>query len=171
MAARRRAVDVAPVGEQAVEHDQRSRRRLDRHEPVWRLRQWGVVEGDEARAVVVGRSGPLEALPQRPAVAARLRPQAPVLERGVLDGEPEADDAERLGVQERGVLVAADLAADVRLLEDVHRLDRQRVSHPDRRGDVGKLGRVAERLEHGVEVVHGVADLVDAQRLVLAECA
>ena len=85
-------------------------------------------------------SGPLEPLPQRTPVAARLRPQAAVLECGVLDGEPEADDAERLGVEERGVLVAADLAADARLLEDVHRLDRQRIPHPDRRGDVGKLG-------------------------------
>ena len=62
-----------------------------------------------------------------PAVAAGQRPQAAVLERGVLEGEPEAGHRDRLGVEERGVLVAADLAADVGLLEDVHRLQQQRV--------------------------------------------
>jgi hypothetical protein len=82
------------VGEQTVEHDQRSRRRLDRHETCGRLRQRRVVERDEAGAVVVGWAGALEALPQRAEVATGLGPQATVLERGVLDREPEPDDAE-----------------------------------------------------------------------------
>ena len=43
----------------------------------------------------------------------------------------------------------------------------ERVGEADVGGDLGELAGVAERLEHRVEVVHGVADLVDAQRLVL----
>ena len=68
-------------------------------------------------------------------------PQAAVVERGVLDGEPEPGDGHRVGVEERRVLVAADLAADVRLLEDVHALQGQRVGEADVGGDVGQLGR------------------------------
>ena len=65
--------------------------------------------------------------------------------------------------------MAVDLAADVRLLEDVHALHGQRIVEADVGGDLGELAGVAERLEHRVEVVHGVTDLVDAQRLVLHE--
>ena len=75
-----------------------------------------------------------------PSVSAGRRPQAPVLERGVLDREPEPGDRHRVGVQERRVLVAADLAADPRLLEDVHALQRERVGQAEVGGDRGQLG-------------------------------
>ena len=131
-----------------MEHDHRAGAHFERHEVAgrrWR-RQRRRVELLELRAVVGGVA--LEDLAQRPAVAARLGPQAAVVERGVLDREPEPGDGDRVGVQERGVLVAADLAADARLLEDVHRLQRERVGEADVGGDLGDVGVVGEALEH-----------------------
>ena len=155
-----------------MQHHHRAGRHLERHERVAgrrRRRQRRVVERLEHGAVV-GRVA-LEHLAQRTEVAARGRPQAAVLERGVLDREPEPGDGHRVGVEERGVLVAAHLAADVRLLEDVHRLQRQRVDETEVGGDLGESGLVGEPLELVVEVVLGVADLVDAQLLRLRQLA
>ena len=67
--------------------------------------------------------------------------------------------------------MATDLAADVRLLEDVHRLQCQRVDEAEVGGDLGEPGLVGEPLELVVEVVLGVADLVDAQFLRLRQVA
>ena len=104
-------------------------------------------------------------------MAARRRPQAPVLERRVLDREPEPGDRHRVGVEERRVLVTADLAADAGLLEDVHALQHERVGQPEIGRHRGQLGRVREALEDRIEIVHGVPDLVDAELLRLAQGA
>ncbi len=165
-------VDAAPVGEQPVEDDHRAGAHFERHERVagrWRFRQRRRVELFEQGPVVRGVA--LEDLAQRPAVPTRLGPQAAVVERGVLDGEPEAGDGDGIGVQERGVLVTADLAADARLLEDVHRLQGQRIDQTDVCGDLGDVRVVGEPLELVVEVVLRVADLVDAQLLRLRQLA
>src|SRR3546814_10637183 len=61
-------------------------------------------------------------LAQGALVRAGQRPEAAVLQRRILEREPQADDAQRVGVEEGGILVPADLAADMRLLEDVHGL-------------------------------------------------
>ncbi len=67
--------------------------------------------------------------------------------------------------------MTADLAADVRLLEDVHRLQRSGIDHADVVGDLGEARIVGEPLELVVEVVLGVTDLVDAQVLGLGQLA
>ena len=59
--------------------------------------------------------------------------------------------------------MAPDLAADQRLLEDVHALQGESIVQPDVGGDAGQLRAVRELLEGRVEVVHRVPDLVDAQ--------
>jgi hypothetical protein len=89
----------------------------------------------------------------------------------VLDREPETGDGHRVRVEERRVLVTADLAADVGLLEDVHALQRDGVRRGRCRRNAREVGRVAERLERRVEIVHRVPDLVDAELLRLAQGA
>jgi hypothetical protein len=59
--------------------------------------------------------------------------------------------------------VAGHFPADARLLEDVHGLQQQRLAHPDVAGQRRQLQRPAERAEDGIEVVHGMAELVQAQ--------
>ncbi len=98
-------------------------------------------------------------------------PQAAVLPRGLLDGEPEAGDGPGLGPEEGLVGVAGDLAADPGLLEDVHRLQDRRVLVAQVGAQFGQRRGVAETLEDRVQVVHGVAQLVDRQRLGLAQLA
>ena len=58
-----------------------------------------------------------------------------------------------------------------RLLEDVHGLQRERVDEAEVGGHLGEPGLVREPFELVVEVVLGVADLVDAQLLRLRQLA
>src|SRR5215207_9830652 len=104
-------------------------------------------------------------------MSTRRRPQASVLQRGVLDREPETSDRHRLGVEERGVLVTSDLTADAGLLEDVHALQGERVVEPEVARHLRQLGGEGEAFEHRIEVVHRMTDLVDAESLWLAERA
>lgn len=73
------------------------------------------------------------------------------------------------------ILVCGDLAADQRLLEDVHRLQEQRPLDPEARDQLGQPRIAREPREHRVEIVERVADLVDrsldrlAQRAVRGE--
>src|SRR3546814_18271433 len=47
-------------------------------------------------------------LAQGALVRAGQRPEAAVLQRRILEREPQADDAQRVGVEEGGILVPAD---------------------------------------------------------------
>jgi hypothetical protein len=67
--------------------------------------------------------------------------------------------------------VADHFPADARLLEDVHRLQQQRRLQADVARDRGKGCRAAECIEHRVEVVHRVAELVEAQVRICAQPA
>ena len=65
-----------------------------------------------------------------------------------------------------------DLAADPRLLEDVHRLQQQRLLRArSRAATAAKLRLAREGREHGIEIVQRVADLVDRQLLRLPQAA
>jgi len=103
------------------------------------------------------------ALLDRDRVAAGQGPHADVLDRGVVDGEPEAHDAARLGPQVRVVGVALHLAADPRSLEDVHRLQQARIAHADRLRHAREILGAAEGVEGRVEVVQRVPQLVQAR--------
>ena len=97
-----------------------------------------------------------------PAVAAGLGPQAAVVERRVLEREPQPDHRVGLGPEEGGSWWQVHLAADAGLLEDVHRLEQRRVGEAEVVDDLGERRRCGEkRVEHRVEVVLRVADLVD----------
>ena len=101
-----------------------------------------VVELDELRQIAAALPAVTPALEhpaQRTQMPTWLRPQAAVVERRVLDGEPEARHRDRIGVEERRVLVAPDLATDVRLLEDVHALQRERVGQTQVGSDLGQF--------------------------------
>jgi hypothetical protein len=67
--------------------------------------------------------------------------------------------------------MAADFAADARLLEDVHRLQQQRLGDAQPRHQPGKRRLAREVLEDRVEVVQRMADLVDPARLALLQTA
>ena len=56
--------------------------------------------------------------------------QATVVHGAVFEGEPNADARGRFAAQKRIVLMRYHFAADRRLLEDVHRLHRSRIFHP-----------------------------------------
>jgi len=151
------------VRQPTVQQHQGAFRRLQRHQPVDR-------QGRRVERHHPGPGAVADELPvQRPAMAAGLCPHAAVLDRGVLEREPEADAALGCRVQEAAVLVAMHLAADARLLEDVHRLDQQRPRQADRPGDPGEPRIAREPVEHRVEIVQGVADLVQRQLLGLAQ--
>ena len=70
-----------------------------------------------------------------------------------------------IGEEEGRILLENHLAADARLLEYVHRLQRQRFLHAEAVDQGREFRRTRKRLEHRVEVVHGVSDLVDRLRL------
>jgi hypothetical protein len=74
-------------------------------------------------------------------------------------------------VQECGVLMADHLAADPRLLEDVHRLQQQRRNDAEPRDQRRELRPAREAREGRIEVVQGMADLVDRGGLALAQPA
>jgi hypothetical protein len=74
-------------------------------------------------------------------------------------------------VQERGVLMADYLAADPRLLEDVHGLQQQGRRDAELADQRGEVRRAREALEGQIEVVEGMADLVDRGGLALPEPA
>ena len=132
-------------------------------------RQWRRVERFE-EGPVVGRVA-LEDLAERPVVSSWFGPQASVVERGVLDREPEPGDRDGIGVEKGRILVATHLTTDAWLFEDVHRLQREGIGESDVGGDLGDVGVVGEGLELVVEVVLGVTDLVDAQFLGLRQLA
>lgn len=88
-------------------------------------------------------------------------PKTTVLDRRIFEREPQANDVDWIGVKKRAVLVARHFAADVRLFEDIHRLQKHGIFHADRRRDVFDLLTAREALEDRIEIVKCVSDLVD----------
>src|SRR5262249_46523259 len=101
--------------QESMQNDQRALRNFKRR--LRSLRPEGIVERFKFRPAFGGAD---EAFLQSELVSARNGPHTAVLFRGVFEREPEPYDAWRLGIKERRVLMASDLAADIRLLEDVH---------------------------------------------------
>ena len=67
-------------------------------------------------------------------MSARDGPKTTVLDSCVFEREPETGNIDRFSVKKRAVLMTRNFAADVRLLEDVHRLHQQRSAKPIARG-------------------------------------
>ena len=112
-----------------------------------------------------------KALAQRAKVCAGCHPQAAVAQRGVFQCKPEAGHADGLGLKKSGVLVPAHFAADAGLFEDVHRLPQLRLCQPQPGGHRRERRAVREGVKHRVQVMQGMADLVDRQRLGPAQLA
>ena len=166
----RRAVGRAAVRQQTVQDDQRALRHLERHQPVARQRRrierdhlGPVVRPADVAADEAARSGPLW-----PPGAAYRQPFRVVASSSA---NHRPTHARRLGVQEARVLVTADLAADPRLLEDVHRLQQQGLGDAELGHQRGQRRLAREALEDRVEIVQRVADLVDRARLALPQPA
>nr|GEU28476.1 hypothetical protein [Tanacetum cinerariifolium] len=161
-----RAIRCAVVGQQAVEDHQAPGLAFERDGRAV-VGPAHVAQFFHAHLVAVAQ----EAFAHRAAVTARFGPHAAVIERGVFQREPERGHAHRVGVEIGGVLVPAYFAADAGLFKNVHRLPDLGVHQADvaRDGVQALVGR--EGAERGVQVVHGVADLVDRQRLVLFQLA
>ena len=84
-----------------------------------------------------------------------------------MEGEPEPDAGlARRGVEEARVLMRRRLAADPRILEDVHRLRQHRVAPAELLQQAGEARRLCVAAEGGVEEVQAVADLVERIQLV-----
>src|SRR5260370_26973016 len=146
------------MGQQPVQHDQAAAPRLERHRRGLRPRHIVERVGDQAIA------GAMETLAQRPAMAARQRHQAAIVAIGIVESDPQAGDRDGPGVEVRRILVPSDFGADLRLLEEVHRLQQQRLHQaqcPCQRGQ-SRLARNA--VEDRIEIVQRMADLVQRQR-------
>jgi len=105
------------------------------------------------------------------AVAARNAPEATVFNRGVLQRDPEAKAAFGLGAQIGGVLVAHHFAANVRLFENIHGLQRQGLLLAKAGADQPEGILPRESVKGVVKVVHGMADLVERKRQRFGEVA
>src|ERR1041385_3137881 len=105
--------------QQSMQQYKASFRHFEWHYSIFRPRRLGE---DLKLHLVLRRAHPtrLESLP----VSARYGPQASVLDRRILESKPEPNDVDRFGVKKRAVLMTRHLTADVRLLEDVHRLEQ-----------------------------------------------
>ena len=161
-----RAVGCTVVRQQAVEHHQCTGLHFHRDGRVGvRPRFFAeLVHGDDI-------VHPLKPFPQGTCVPARLYPQAAVVQGGIFQRKPEGGDAHGRGLEEGGVLVPAHFATDAGLLEDVHGLPDFGVLHADIPCHFSQFRCARKRVEHRIQVVHGVADLVDRQGLGLAQRA
>ena len=149
-----------------MQQDERAGIGLERHEIVGGV---GLrVEGLHPGFGEVG-GHPIPGL-HRDAMTARVDPETAVLQRGVFDGEPEADHRLRFGPEERVVAMETDLTSDTGLLEDVHRLEQLGVAEAEIGGDRCQLRCATKGLERRVEVVHGVAEFVDREPEGHGEC-
>ncbi len=74
-------------------------------------------------------------------------------------------------MQKGGILVADDLAADFRLLEDVHGLEQQRQGDAEVAHQLGQSRPARERFEDRIDVVERMADLVDRALLAVPQPA
>ena len=159
-------VRAAEMRRTAVEDDQCARLRFGRQLQMFRpgCRIHGFrLEAEFARAVV--------ALPQRRAVCTGNEMHAAVLDRRILEREPEADTRLRFGVDVGGILVADDLTADARRLENVHGLDDARFLESEARCNLGKRFRMGEAIEYGIDVMHRMSHLVQGVFLGLPQPA
>src|SRR5437588_11870942 len=77
----------------------------------------------------------------------------------------------RFGKQKSGVLMAGNLAPDVWLLEDVHRLQKQRIFYPEVYNQPGHLRRSGKMIESRVKVMQRVANLINRALLALLQSA
>jgi hypothetical protein len=57
-------------------------------------------------------------------------PQTTILKSGIFQREPKSGDVRWFCIKKRAVLMASNFAADVWLLEDIHRLQQQRLLDP-----------------------------------------
>src|SRR5690349_1372531 len=92
--------------QQAVQYDQGAPADLDR----CRLdrRPWRRIDRVHRSRIAPAA----ETLAQRPAMGAPERHQAAVVAVGIVEGDPQAGDGDRRGVEEGRVLMPADLAAE-----------------------------------------------------------
>src|SRR5690349_25133568 len=126
----RRSVFEATVRQQTVEQYQRSFRNFEWDECFCRP---GTGVKDFKLHAVVLRSSPARL--QSGSMSARKCPETAVIDGCIFEGEPKSGDVDWFGVQKSAVLVTGDLAADVGLFEDVHRLQQVRVLETDCRGE------------------------------------
>src|SRR2546428_4881842 len=146
--------------QESMQNDQRALRNFERR--LRRLRPGGVIERFKFR---LASGGADEAFLQSEIVSARNGPNTAVLFRGVFDREPETRDAWRLCVKERRVLMASDLAADIRLFEDVHRLQEQRLDVTQTGADPRHFRLPRKGVEDRVEIVQRMPDFIDRSLL------
>ena len=111
---------------------------FERYEVLRRIGKGSVVEFVKAGAIIVGAETS-KYFAQWSAVTAGRGPQTSVLKRCIFNCEPKPSNREWVGVQERGVLVAANLSADSWLFEDVHALQSLGVSHPNIGRNTGEV--------------------------------
>src|SRR5690242_6504756 len=94
-------------------------------------------------------------------VSAGNGPKAAVLNSGIFEREPQTSHLDWLGIEKGAVLMTRNFAANVWLLEDVHRLEQVCVCQSERAGDFFYFWTARELVEYRIEVVQRVTDLID----------
>lgn len=108
-------------------------------------------------------------LSSEPGAQARLMsagfgPEASVFYCSVLEGEPQTDAGGGFGIEEGSILVYVDHSADAGVFEDEHALDEHLVLHFEVCGQLLQLRGSGEVVETRIEIMHGMADLVEGMK-------
>ena len=111
----------------------------------------------------------MEALAQARVLHARNADEASVRLVGVFQGEPESVTETGSVCRKVASWWAVHLAADPRRLEDHHRLNEPGILQAQAPREVRELRIAGEAVEDGIEIVHGVPDLVHGRVLVLRQ--
>ena len=149
-------VGCRQVGNRTVQQDQRATLGFETYEIVERV-GLGVKHVGYRRGAGVVES---RARADSQTVPARNCPHTTILLSGIVNGKPETNGATWLGPQICVVSMTGDFTADMRLLEDIHRLQQQRLAHADVVCNCSQFGCATKRAEHWIKVVHGMAELV-----------
>ncbi len=147
-----------------MEDDTCSFGRLERNQVMAsELGQWRGIEINEFGAAA-NRSP--EALSQWTAMSTWLSEQTAVVDRCVLEREPQPDHADWIGVEKGGVLMGTDLTADPWVLEDLHRLKKFGVNNPKVADKLGERVLTRESREDRIKVVLSVTEFVECHERV-----
>src|SRR5215212_1896029 len=121
-----RSVFKTAMRQQSMQQNQRTFRYLERDQLLFGPRL--VVKNLKLHAAVSCSTPPRL---QSTSMPTGNGPQAAILDRCIFEREPKAGDVDRLGIEKRAVLMTRDFTTNVRLFEDVHRLQQERNLKPE----------------------------------------
>ena len=93
-------------------------------------------------------------------MSSRDCPQTTILKSGIFQREPKSGDVCWFCVEKRAVLVAGNFAADVWLLEDIHRLQQQRLLDAKVLSQLLDFVAAGKLIKDRIQIMERVPDLI-----------